>query len=99
MRSFLFLLVLCLAGLRATSQTMKQILDRNTPAHQAALKFMRGINLGNALEYADKDPAGGLTYTASDFSLIRREGFDHVRVPVAWHLYCGPAPAFTISGS
>ena len=80
------------------AQTMKRISERNTPAHQAALKFMRGVNLGNSLEYVANSPAGGLTYTATDYAQIRSEGFDHVRVPVGWHLYCGPAPDFAISG-
>ena len=76
---------------------MKRVFDKDTPAHRAALKFMRGVNIGNALEYTNGSPAGGLTYNSSDFTLIKSEGFDHVRIPVAWHLYCGPAPSFTIS--
>ena len=78
---------------------MTRIMDRNTPAHQAALRFMRGVNVGNYLEYAPNNPAGNQTYTVQDFALIRAEGFDHVRVPVAWQLYAGPAPAFTLTNS
>jgi len=80
-------------------RAMTRILDANTPAHQAALRFMRGVNLGNYLEYAPGNPAANQTYTVKDFALIRAEGFDHVRVPVAWHLYAGPAPAFTLSNT
>ena len=28
---------------------------------------------------------------------MRAEGFDHVRVPVGWQFYTGPAPDFTFS--
>jgi endoglucanase len=73
-----------------------RLTDPDTPAHQARLKFMRGVNLGNYLEA----PAGqnwGQTYSAADFAQIRAEGFDHVRLPVRWNDYAGPAPGFSIS--
>ena len=96
----LVVLVLVAGGVPgAGAQAMKRILERNTPAHQAALRFMRGVNVGNYLEYAPNHPAANQTYSAQDFKLIRTEGFDHVRVPVAWHLYAGPAPAFTLTNS
>ncbi len=79
---------------------MKRITGRSTPAHLAALQFMRGVNVGNYLEYLPNDPARTVSgYPASDFALIRAEGFDHVRVPVGWHLYAGPAPTFTLASS
>jgi endoglucanase len=28
---------------------------------------------------------------------MKREGFDHVRVPIGWHHYAGPAPDFALS--
>src|SRR6185369_1786881 len=77
---------------------MQRIASTNTPAHQAALKFARGINLGNYLE-SIPNSGGQLSYTAQDFTLIRAEGFDHVRVPIAWHYYLGPAPDYTLSSS
>lgn len=80
-------------------QGQAQTLGALTPAHEAALKFMRGINFANSLEYAPGNLAGGLTYSSEDFALARAEGFDHVRVPVAWHLYAGFAPDFIISSS
>jgi endoglucanase len=94
-------LLLFLSGgaLDAAAQTMKRIMGRDTPAHRAALRFMRGIGLGNYLEYAPNHPARNQTYSANDFALIRTEGFDHVRIPVAWHLYAGPAPDFVLSNS
>src|SRR5882762_5797735 len=67
----------------AEAQIMTPILARDTPAHLAARRFMRGVNLSNYLEYAPGDPARTQSYSVSDFALIRAEGFDHVRVPVA----------------
>ncbi len=38
----------------------------------------------------------GVHYTPDDLRLIRAEGFDHVRIPVGWHHYTGPAPEYRI---
>ena len=70
----------------------------STPAQEAALHFMRGINLGNYLE-APPNTWGTIVYTEQDFAAIRNEGFDHVRIPVGWHFYTGPAPAYTLSSA
>jgi len=75
---------------------MKPLAGRNSPAHVAARQFRRGINLGDYLEV----PPGarwGATCAAVDFAQMRAEGFDHVRVPVGWHHYTGPGPAFTLA--
>ncbi len=43
--------------------------------------------------------AGGAKFTrVADLKLIRAEGFDHIRLPVGWHQYTGPAPDFKLSG-
>jgi endoglucanase len=73
----------------------KRILSHSTPAHEAARRFLRGANLGNGLEV----PPGqnwAVHYTPEDLHLIRAEGFDHVRIPVGWHHYTGPAPEFRL---
>jgi endoglucanase len=57
---------------------------------------MRGVNLGNYLE-APPGQDWGAHYSSNDFVIIRNEGFDHVRLPIAWHYYTGPGPNFTIS--
>ena len=75
---------------------MKPIASHDTPAYRAAKLFQHGANLGNYLEV----PPGqnwGVTVSAGEFAAMRREGFDHVRVPVGWHHYTGPAPDFTLS--
>ena len=73
-------------------------LGTNTPAHLAAMKFMRGVNLGNWLD-APPGQDWGAHYTTNDFTYIRNEGFDHVRLPIAWHYYTGSAPAYTLASS
>ncbi len=75
---------------------MKPIAKRNSPAHQAAKLFMRGANLGNYLE-VPPGQSWGVTVSEDEFGAMRREGFDHVRVPVAWHHYTGPGPEFRLT--
>src|SRR5450756_2406655 len=67
--------------------------DHDTPAYQAAKLFQHGCNLGDYLE------SGRWTgkMDAAEFAAMKREGFDHVRVPVGWHRYAGPAPDFKLS--
>src|SRR3954464_7140391 len=72
---------------------MKPLANHNSPAHQTAGHFIHRVNLGNYLEV----PAGqrwGVRITTNDFEHIKAEGFDHVRVPVAWQQYAGPGPDF-----
>lgn len=75
---------------------MKRLTDHHSPAYRAAKWFMRGANLGNYLE-APKNQSWGVTVSAEEFGIMKREGFDHVRVPVRWNDYTGPGPDFTIS--
>jgi endoglucanase len=75
---------------------MKPIASRHTPAYREAKLFMHGANLGNYLEV----PPGQnwrVTVAAEEFAQMKHEGFDHVRVPIGWHHYAGPAPDFTIT--
>jgi endoglucanase len=52
------------------------------PAYLAAAKLKRGVNLGNNWE----SPPGewGIKFDKGDLDQIAAEGFDHLRVPVAW---------------
>ena len=70
-------------------------LPHDTPAYRAAKLFMRGMNIGGYSERPGTRWANSVT--TDDFVNIKREGFDHVRVPVAWHYYAGPAPDYTLS--
>jgi len=92
----LLLLFAVTATAQNDSPAMKRIADRNTPAHLAARGFMRGANIANYLEV----PPGehwDTPHTVADLKLIRAEGFDHIRLPVGWHHYTGPAPDFKLS--
>jgi endoglucanase len=62
-----------------------------TAAHEAMRHYRRGVSLGNYLE-APPAEDWGARYDAGDFDAIRAEGFDHVRIPVAWHHYMGAEP-------
>jgi endoglucanase len=79
----------------AEFREMRRIEGRSSPAHHAAKRFLRGANLANSLEAPPGQDWGG-HYSASDLRLIKNEGFDHVRIPVAWHHYTSPAPEFRI---
>ena len=79
-----------------TLPEMRRITSRDTPAHRAAKKFLRGANLGNYLE-APPGQDWGAHYSEQDFVHLKAEGFDHVRLPIAWHHYAGPAPDFKLS--
>ena len=75
---------------------MKPLANHDTPAFRTAKLFLHGANLGNYLE-APPDQNWGVTVSADEFAAMKREGFDHVRVPVGWHHYAGPAPDFTLT--
>jgi endoglucanase len=83
------------AALPQGFKDMKRITARDTPAHQAARHFLRGANLANYLE-APPGQDWGARYTAADLVNIKKEGFDHARLPVAWHHYAGPGPEFKL---
>ena len=72
---------------------MQPLAGRDTPAFRAAKNFRHGVNLGDYLE------AGrwAVKVSADEFAAMKREGFDHVRIPVGWHRYAGAAPEFTLS--
>ncbi|HEX5400026.1 MAG TPA: glycoside hydrolase family 5 protein [Verrucomicrobiae bacterium] len=80
----------------ANPPEMKPITSHDTPAYRMAEHFMHGVNLGNYLEV----PPGqnwGVTVSAVEFSIMREQGFDHVRVPIGWQHYTGPGPDFTLT--
>jgi len=75
---------------------MQRLTNRDSTAYRSAKLFMHGVNLGNYLE-APPGQNWGVTIAADEFAIMRAEGFDHLRVPVGWHHYAGPAPDFTLS--
>jgi endoglucanase len=72
------------------------IWSADSPAHVAARRFMRGANCGNYLEVPPKQ-TWSVPHSTNDLVRMRAEGFDHVRIPVGWHHYTGPAPEFKLS--
>ncbi len=94
------LALLFLSALTAAAQSdlpaMKKLTGTNTPAHIAARGFMRGANIANYLE-VPPGGGGGVRHTVADLQQIHDEGFDHIRLPVAWQHYTGPGPEFKLS--
>ncbi len=80
----------------ANPPEMKPIARHDTPAYQTARLFQRGANLGDYLE-SWPVRSWGVTVEADEFTQMKHEGFDHVRVPIGWHHYAGPGPDFTLS--
>jgi len=80
----------------ANPPEMKPLADHRSPAWRAAKEFMRGVNLGDYLE-APPGQNWGVSVSADEFAAMKREGFDHVRVPVGWQHYAGPAPDFALA--
>jgi endoglucanase len=66
-----------------------QRLGNATPAHRALARLKRGVNLGNGWE-APPPYTWGIRFTTDDIDRIAAEGFDHIRVPVAWHYHLKP---------
>jgi endoglucanase len=64
-------------------------LGNDTPAHRALARIKRGVNLGNGWE-STPSQSWGVRFTSEDIDRIAAEGFDHIRVPVAWHFYLKP---------
>lgn len=98
---FLLLLALTVGTLLVGCQTnppaaFESDVPGATPGHKALSQFRKGVNLGNYLE-APKGQNWGARYTAEDFKHIKAEGFDHVRLPIRWNDYAGPAPDFALS--
>ena len=62
-----------------------KILSNDTPAHRAASKLKRGVNFGNGWEA--QPGTWGIEYGVKDVDLVADQGFDHIRVPVAWHFW------------
>ena len=80
----------------ANPPEMKPLTGRDTRAYRAVKLFQHGVNLGNYLE-VPPGQSWNVTVSAVEFPAMKREGFDHVRVPVGWHHYAGPAPDFVLT--
>ena len=65
-------------------------LGSDTPAQHALAGLKRGVNLGNGWE-APRGSNWGIKFSVADVDRIAAEGFDHIRVPVAFHFHLQPA--------
>lgn len=72
---------------------------KDSPAFELAGQFRRGANLGNFLEVPPKEDWGDNSMNENDYRIMKEHGFDHVRIPIGWHHYCGPAPNYKIDQS
>lgn len=64
-------------------------------AFAAARALGRGVNLGNALD-APTEGEWGVTIHEEYFDLIKRAGFDAVRIPVRWSNHAAKEAPYTI---
>lgn len=94
------LLMLLLLASAAVSGCRLQRLHEDDPAAQDAFAYARrlgrGMNLGNALE-APTEGAWGITIQPEYFKLIRKAGFDSVRIPIRWSAHAGAEPPYAVS--
>jgi len=57
--------------------------------------FMRGINLGNALD-APQEGAWGVTLDEKHFAMAKAAGLDHIRLPVRFNSHADKQAPYTI---
>lgn len=60
--------------------------------------FMRGINLGNALD-APREGAWGVTLKPEHFSMAKAAGLDHIRLPVRFSAHAGDKAPYEIESA
>ncbi|HET7541004.1 MAG TPA: glycoside hydrolase family 5 protein [Polyangiaceae bacterium] len=60
--------------------------------------FMRGINLGNALD-ATQEGAWGVTLDENHFAMAKAAGLDHIRLPVRFNAHAKDQAPYTIEDS
>ena len=73
---------------------MTPIKSHDTPAYRQAKLFLHGVNLADYLEANRRSRY--VQISAEEFAQMKKEGFDHLRVPIGWHQYAGPAPDFAL---
>jgi len=68
----------------------------NEPIYEKSRWIGRGVNLGNALE-APREGDWGVTLKEEYFALIKKAGFNSVRIPIRWNAHAREQPPYTIS--
>jgi len=69
-------------------------ISTNTPDHRAAALYRRGVNFGNHLEFGASFDEN--RYKREDYVRVKAAGFDHIRIPIAWHAHTAAGPDFLI---
>jgi len=67
---------------------------KDTPTHND-FDMKKCVNMGNSLE-TPRGESWGKPINIADFKIIRKKGFDTVRIPIRWDDYTGNAPSHTI---
>jgi endoglucanase len=84
-----------LASLLLVALTCNSVASAVDDIFTANKALGRGVNFGNALE-APRGQSWGITIKDEYFSIIKKAGFDHVRLPVKWNDYADKSAPFTI---
>lgn len=87
--SWFLILAIHTAGLRAVEK------DSPKDAFYYNRLLGRGVNLGNALD-APREGAWGFRLKEEYFELIRKAGFDSVRIPIRWSAHADSKPPYAI---
>jgi endoglucanase len=84
-----------LASLLLVALTCNSVASAADDIFTANKALGRGVNFGNALE-APRGQSWGITIKDEYFSIIKKAGFDHIRLPVKWNDYAAKSAPFAI---
>lgn len=85
------LLLSCFIMLAATGRAA----DAGQDAFYYNKQLGRGVNMGNALD-APREGEWGFTLQAEYFDLIKKAGFNSVRIPIRWSAHADEQPPYAI---
>lgn len=79
----------------AASTSRVEAFRAGTATTKARPDLRRGMNLGDAME-APNEGDWGYALSASDFEVVKKAGFDHVRVPMRVNAHAAASPPYAI---
>jgi endoglucanase len=89
-----FAVALCAAACTPTANAIAPV-AASSPNRGLGIRLNRGMNLGDALD-APSEGAWGVRLSATDFSAVKRAGFDHVRLPIRFNAHAGATSPYTV---
>jgi len=97
MRTTLACLLACiiLLGQACAQTTNTPPIPEDATLEETTLGSLHGVNLGNMLD-SPHEGAWGVTVREDYFPIIKRAGFNIIRVPICWAAHVGPAPDYAI---